>query len=554
VTGNMLVYGMKNGTRTDFEDGEFLLQIVPKIDSLKVESVASDGSNATVLIAGSGFVEGGNSEYHFGDVVVTDAGSNSGPEVFGRYDNATGQYIESGYVRVKVPLTNGVFGAVSIKTAGGASALYNVEISSIESVAYSGTPTDASQASANAGQAIVLHGSGLSTATDVLMRYTDLSGNLQMVKLNPDSASNDGTRATLIVPGYANGAFTLQVIGSASQPLLQIVPTLKGYDQQSRLVLFGSGFVEGAGTYHLAGNDVSDNAIDGNIDVYYNADFSLQNGSAYLNTAALPRHGMGNVTVTTAGGTSAALSLNSVLPGTASGPVGALGDVAVDPSNGGLWTSDGANPGHLLRIDAATGKVLQSITLTNDAGSTYLFNNAGLQVLGAPMTLGSTSVPAGSLLVFNGNPSPDRVVAINPATGAVIASLALADNADLTAGLYDPATNSIFVTEQNGPGTRLLRYNVATGALVQAVTLPLNVSYQAGLAVDPVSGNLWVGGYYNGNQLIELRRDGTEVRRISLASQGVNDNEITGLAFAPDGKLMVASTQGVIYRVDTTAA
>jgi glucose/arabinose dehydrogenase len=31
----------------------------------------------------------------------------------------------------------------------------------------------------------------------------------------------------------------------------------------------------------------------------------------------------------------------------------------------------------------------------------------------------------------------------------------------------------------------------------------------------------------------------------------VTDNEIAGLAFAPDGSLMVASTYGVIYRVTT---
>jgi hypothetical protein len=34
-----------------------------------------------------------------------------------------------------------------------------------------------------------------------------------------------------------------------------------------------------------------------------------------------------------------------------------------------------------------------------------------------------------------------------------------------------------------------------------------------------------------------------------LAAQGVNANEISGLAFAPDGSLRVASTQGVIYKV-----
>ena len=58
------------------------------------------------------------------------------------------------------------------------------------------------------------------------------------------------------------------------------------------------------------------------------------------------------------------------------------------------------------------------------------------------MTLGATSVPAGSLLVFNGYPNPDRVIAVNPATGAVIASLALDANHDLTSGVYDPTSGA----------------------------------------------------------------------------------------------------------------
>ena len=46
--------------------------------------------------------------------------------------------------------------------------------------------------------------------------------------------------------------------------------------------------------------------------MYYSADFSAQNGSAYLNRNALPVHGLGNVTVSTAGRHLArALALNS---------------------------------------------------------------------------------------------------------------------------------------------------------------------------------------------------------------------------------------------------
>ena len=43
----------------------------------------------------------------------------------------------------------------------------------------------------------------------------------------------------------------------------------------------------------------------------------------------------------------------------------------------------------------------------------------------------------------------------------------------------------------------------------------------------------------------------TQLRSLSLVAQGLNQNEISGLAFAPDGALWVASTQGVLYRVLT---
>ena len=332
------------------------------------------------------------------------------------------------------------------------------------------------------------------------------------------------------------------------------MPTLTSFDQQDRLVLFGSGLVENASTYSFTGATVTDTAADNNtIDVYYAS--GEQNRSAYLNRTALPTHGFGPVSVTTAGGTSAALALPVVqvaVEGTS------LGDVAIDSASGAMWVSDYTSPGHLLRIDPASGAVLQTITLSNDFGTPYLYNLAGLQVVPAAFTLGATAVPAGSLLVFNGYANPDRVIAVNTSTGAVIASLVLAANHDLTAGLYDPTSGHLFIA--TNAGSSLREIDATTGAQIGAdIAVPINVQSWSGLAIDPVSGNLWIGSTTSRvtssvadiARVVEITRAGIEVRRIALASQGLDEAEISGLAFAPDGKLWVSSTQGVLYRMQT---
>ncbi|MCG2595885.1 hypothetical protein LZ009_24175, partial [Ramlibacter sp. XY19] len=150
VSGTVRLVGDVNGAALH-------LQVVPAITDVQVESVAGDGSYANVLVAGLGFVEGSASEYRFGNLVVLDGGVNTGPDVFGRGDPFYG-YVPNGYVRVTVPLSDGVFGPVSIRTAGGTSASYSVNLSSVTSTALRGTAANAGEASANAGQAIILNG------------------------------------------------------------------------------------------------------------------------------------------------------------------------------------------------------------------------------------------------------------------------------------------------------------------------------------------------------------------------------------------------------------
>jgi hypothetical protein len=539
------------------------LQIVPTISDVQIESVAADGSTMQVLIAGTGLVEGSDSVYRFGSGTVRDAGAGTGADVFGRSDAVLG-YVANGYVRLTVPVSTAVFGAISIQTSGGSSAAYTADLNTITTSALSGTPADPLAGSANAGQSLTLVGSGLSLASDILLRWTDVNGTLQMTRLSPSAVSAEGTSATLIVPAYANGAFSLQMLGSSNQPLLQIVPTLTSYDVQDRTVLYGSGFVEGGAAYSFPGTTVADAPADANtIDVYY--DSQDQNRAVYLNRSALPSHGIGNASVTTAGGTSAPVALNSVR---LSVPSTALGDVAID-AEGMLWVGDQSNPTQLLRINPATGAVIKTLSLTLDGGSTYAGNYLGLQVLTSSMTLNGVSVRAGALLVFNGYPNTDRVLAIDPADGTTIkassaanapkAILALDQNYDLTGATFDPISNRFFLTANNIPagGTTIVSINASTGVQTSVATAPFNIQSWSGLAIDPTTHHLWLGATNGGATLAEFQiaADGslTPLRTLDISSQGVNQSEISGLSFTPDGKLWVASTQGEVYKVNVGA-
>ncbi|WP_235578406.1 Ig-like domain-containing protein [Pseudorhodoferax sp. Leaf267] len=552
ASGDIVVYGQEGSVRTDFDDGTLPLQIVPIVSGVQVQSVASDGSSAVIVLTGMGFAEGNGSEYRIGGELVTDGSVSAGPNVTDRYDPVLNQFIANGSVTLTVPLSAGVFGAISVRTVGGGtSASYSVSLSSITSVALSGTPANAALASANAGQAIVLNGTGLSTGTDVLLRYTDYQGNLSMVRVSPTSAAGDGTRATLVLPANVNGAFALQVFGSATQPVLQIVPTLHAFTENGFMALSGSGFVEGASTITLPGATVADTATNAGVDVTYGYDaYGVygENNLANIPLANTPRYGQGSVTLSTAGGTSAALALNLVRPGSNTAPTGLLSDIAVDRSTGATWVLDSDNPDHLLRINTATGAIVQSITLTSAMGPyTTSQGYAGLQINPGAFSLGGVNVPAGSLVLLNGY-GRNHVTALNPATGAVIAQLDLAGSY-ITSGVLDAATGRIFATTNENT---LGEFNATTGALVQSFDLPFNVTGRAGMAIDPASGNLWIGSQGSGTSIVLVNRQGQEIRRVDLASQGVTNAEISGLAFLADGTLRVASTQGTVAQVTLT--
>ncbi len=532
VTGRVRVIGDKTAT-------EAALQIVPLLTDAQIDYVAANAVLMNVRLTGRGFVEGPGTSYIFGTSVIEGISSGGGPDVQDVYDP---NYTYNGSAYLSITYSDDSFGPIMVRTEGGTSAPFSVGFAGITATATSGTPADPGLASANPSQTITLTGTNLTATMDLVLHYRESgSGALRALRMSPDSVAEDGASATLALPGYVNGAVRMQVLGSSAQPLLQVVPVINSFDVSgSNLYIYGGGFVEGGSTIGFAGATMVDSSTDGNIDIYYHS--AADNTGLRLTE---PVHGFGPLTITTAGGTSAPFAYNVLLQ-----PFGNLRDVAFDPVTKSAWVSDIANPTKLHRIDLATGTELQSITLNStDFGSAYM-SIAGLQITPEVFTLNGTSIPLGSLLVFNGQPNPDWVTALNPADGTVIATLQFKGNYDMTAGIYDPQTNHLFVLDRSQNPRKILELDPADGTVISSFNSPL-WGDEAGLAIDPVTGNLWMGSYNvpDHTTLIEMTRTGTEVRRINVATQGINDQEISGLAFDDTGKLLVSSTQGRIYRV-----
>ena len=114
--------------------------------------------------------------------------------------------------------------------------------------------------------------------------------------------------------------------------------------------------------------------------------------------------------------------------------------------------------------------------------------------------------------------------------------------------MFDPSTGHLFLLDRSTNPRRILEIDPTNGAVLSNFNSPL-WGDEAGLAIDPVTGNLWLGSYNNPSVLIELTRTGTEVRQVNVGLQGIDNSEISGLAFDDTGKLLVSSTPGRVYRV-----
>ncbi|MHC1770059.1 MAG: putative Ig domain-containing protein [Verrucomicrobiia bacterium] len=160
----------------------------------------------------------------------------------------------------------------------------------------------------------------------------------------------------------------------------------------------------------------------------------------------------------------------------------------------------------------------------------------GLQRVPVEFTLGNKTVPAGSLLVFNGNLSPDRVYALDPVTGNVLATLDLAQDYQAVAGGFHAGTGNLFVL--GSAQDRIYELQPSNGSEVRSFSLPFGVA-SGGLAIHPNTGNLFVGSSLSA-KIVELRSDGVQLNEYNLRPIGIGQ-EITGLSFSSDIELAITS-------------
>ena len=549
ATGPVLYQGDDNDTPTT-------LQIVPVVSGLDFGSVSSDGSTPTVTVTltGKGFIEGHDTVYSLGGVSVPDPDPASGPQVLG---NANAE------ATLTLPLSDAAYGAVTVTTAGGTSAPFGLGVISLAATAYSGTPADASQPSANPGQVVTLSGTGLTATTDIVVQYIQAdtnAGTTTTILLHPNFVDAGGTRATFVVPSNLNGAFPVHVAGSASAPILQIVPIVDSVDEtRVSTNLRGAGFVAGHDSVYQAGTAT---LTDTGVPSYQFTVDETSNSTVSLEPP--PPGGPGMVRVTTAGGTSAPIPWNVLYPlNEFSEGMGTISALTFDPSSGAAVILDQSS--QIRWLDPATGA--DTRPPLPDPVALDLVGNS-LQVLPRAITLGGTVVPAGSLLSESVDPSDTRqlAAAFDPTTGAALATVLVNDRSQDASQIFsnivfDPASGHLFATDNHLDGSGLgeiLEINPVDGTILDRFMAPFTTNEPGGasagaLAVDPVSGDLWLNGYeHSGNpQLVEVTPAGAVVRRVSLTTQGFNNEGVLGfgnfasLAFDATGRLFGTTPSGV---------
>jgi hypothetical protein len=178
-------------------------------------------------------------------------------------------------------------------------------------------------------------------------------------------------------------------------------------------------------------------------------------------------------------------------------------------------------------------------------------NDADVEIAPEELTLGSTTVPAGTLLFIDGESGPAEIYAVDTVTGSVLATLNTNFGVShIVGGAYHPERNTFFLVQDRVPGSadenRIAEINSQTGAVINTVQVTGVFSINYGDIDVNASGNLLVVSS-DENRIAEFTPGISLVQYLPLPA-GVTGLSGIGVDDAL-GQLLVTNTSGITWRL-----
>ncbi len=229
--------------------------------------------------------------------------------------------------------------------------------------------------------------------------------------------------------------------------------------------------------------------------------------------------------------------------------IGDLCGIGFDAAGGTVWVYSCSNPDiHSYTTD---GTFLTAIPRPGESA-----NDVDLEIAPEALTLGTTAVPAGTLLLINGEAGTADIYAVDTDTGDVIASLDTAFGiSHVVGGAYHPIRDTFFLVQDNVPGVddenRVAEIDPVNGAVLGTfqVTDYFSVFY-GDIEVSASTGNLFlvssvessIGEFTPTGEFVQVHDLPTGVTSLSGIALDCSENEA-----------WVSGTGGVVWRLGGVA-
>ena len=219
--------------------------------------------------------------------------------------------------------------------------------------------------------------------------------------------------------------------------------------------------------------------------------------------------------------------------------VGSGCGAAYDSVTGDLWRYDCS--ANTIRRYSTTGEFLGEIDRPGEAA-----NDVDIDFATSDLTLGSTLVPAGSLLFINGETGPADIYALDTETGAVIATLETAFGVShVVGGGYHESRDSFFLVQDSVPDTvadnLIAEVDAQTGAILNLFDVDQEgfSVFFGDLDVSKVTGNLYIVSSSE-SSIAQFSPEGVPLPEIPLPAgvsglAGIGIHDLAGQAWVAGG-------------------